>query len=197
MIIIVLGGIGSGKTLTIIKEILASGKMAYTNFKLKGVKNYKQLKMNDIAEENPESKKYEINWPFWERARKDGFSIYLDEVHNIISSRTSMSKRNIALSTWVSQIRKILSDGDNHLYLISQTMRRIDVNFKELAQVIIHCSAYHVNDKLWVKQTYYNGLDNYENGISGCKLVFLANSYFKYYNTNELISFGDSEEGYI
>lgn len=194
MIIIYIGGIGSGKTLSAVREIAISKNKAYTNFKLNNNIGYHRLKLSDIAIYDEKIKNFNINWDFWEKARKENFSIYLDEVHNIISSRRSMSKMNICLSKWVSQIRKILSDSPhNHLYLISQSMRKIDIDFRELAQIIVLCRKYTVKGKTYIVQTYYNGIDNYENNKKSLMVRFCANSFFKYYNTNELVSFGDSE----
>jgi hypothetical protein len=59
MIIIILGGIGSGKTLTAVKEIVDNKQYALTNFKLKNVKNYHRLKIADILIK--EDKKYKVN----------------------------------------------------------------------------------------------------------------------------------------
>ena len=197
MIIVYIGGIGSGKTLSVVREILKSKNTAFTNFKLKHNLNYHRLKLSDIMlpSDEEKSKKFRINWEFWEAARKQNFSIYLDEVHNLINSRQSMSGRNIALSIWISQIRKILSDSKtSHCYLITQNMRKLDVNFRDLAQVIILCNKFMKRDKTYILQTYYNGIDDFEYGKHSCRLKFLADPYFKYYDTNELISFGDSEE---
>jgi len=129
MIIILLGGIGSGKSLSAVKEIIDTNQYALTNFNLMGIKNFHRIKFADIIKK--EKKGLKVNWEFWEDVRRKhkNYSIYLDEIHNIIHSRRAMSKTNILMSKWVSQIRKILSDSpNNHLYLISQTMRKIDVD---------------------------------------------------------------------
>jgi hypothetical protein len=197
MIVCFLGGIGSGKSLSLVKEIENRKQFMFTNFELKNYKNYHRIKFNDIFKEMGE-KRYDINWQFWnEQALKhNGYSIALDEVHNLINSRTSQSAMNILMGKWVSQIRKILADSeDNHLYLLSQTLRKIDVTFRDLAHLFCVCSRVKDGSKIWIKQKWYEGLDNYVNGVRKATTVFLGNPYFRYYDTKKLV-FGD-EKVYI
>ncbi len=202
MIILLLGGIGSGKTISAVKEIITNkDHFAVTNFELNLPKEkYYRLKLSDILNEKEtldKKKKYlTINWDFWESVRKKHkhFSIYLDEVHNIIHSRTSMSKRNVLMSKWISQIRKILSDNRyNHIYLISQTIRKIDVDFRELAQIIIRCRKIKKNKKVYIVRDYFNGIDAFYSNHRAARTVFISNKFFKYYNTNEMVKFKDAD----
>ena len=197
MIIIILGGIGSGKTLSVVKEIIDKRRYAITNFNLLNMKNYHRIKISDIIIESEKIKDYSVNWDFWAKTRKKykNYSIFLDEVHNLIHSRRSMSRLNILMSQWVSQIRKILSDSPvNHLYLISQTMRKIDVDFRELAQIIIECEKYEYKGTVIILQKWYDGFSNWENNKATFKKSFIANPYFKYYDSNELVTFEDAED---
>lgn len=202
MIILLLGGIGSGKSLTIVKEILKNDSYAITNFNLNLPKNkYYRLKLSDFItiekDEKGRTTKQNVNWGFWDDIRKKhkNFSIYLDEVHNLIHARSSMSKRNILMSKWISQVRKILSDDPkNHIYLISQTIRKIDVDFRELAQLIIVCQKLQLKSKVWIKLAFYDGLENYMYGNHLTKRIYLGNPYFKYYNTHEMVTFADADE---
>ena len=103
------------------------------------------------------------------------------------------------MSKWVSQIRKILSDSEsNHLYYISQLLGKVDIDFRELTHLFIECKKIVIKHKgtnyVYIVQTFYSGLKNYENGNYTCKESFLANPYFKYYNTNEMVQFSDAEE---
>jgi len=194
MIICYLGGIGSGKSVSVVKEIIEKKKFVFVNFELKNVKNYHRIKVKDILIER-EKNAYDINWSFWnEMALKyKGYSIVLDEVHNLIHSRRSMTSMNILMSKWVSQIRKILCDSEeNHLYLISQTLRKIDVDFRDLIHLFCVCKVVKIEDKVWIKQYWYNGIDDYLNGICKIKTIFLANPYFEYYDTKKLV-FGEDK----
>lgn len=196
MIITILGGIGSGKTLSVVKEIKDKNQFPLVNFRLDNIK-YHRLKFLDILLQDEKNKYCGVNWDFWDIIRKKhrNYSIYLDEIHNIVSSRQSMSRRNVLMSKWLSQIRKILSDSKtNHLYIISQTSRKIDVDFRELAQWFVLCKKYNINGKIWIKQYYYKGYDNFMIGHSHFRKVFLGNPYFKYYDTKEMVRFSDGED---
>jgi len=195
MIIILLGGIGSGKSLSAVKEIIDTNQYALTNFNLMGIKNFHRIKFADIIKK--EKKGLKVNWEFWEDVRRKhkNYSIYLDEIHNIIHSRRAMSKTNILMSKWVSQIRKILSDSpNNHLYLISQTMRKIDVDFRDLAQIIIWCKKIIRRNRVFIKQYWFNGFDSFVMERKYLTRGFLGNRYFKYYKTGEMVTFTDAEE---
>lgn len=206
MIILMVGGVGTGKTISAVHEILTANQFAITNFKLKNYKNYYRLKLEDILIYQDMGKKKEnivpvgVNWDFWDKIRKKhkAFSIFIDEIHNLIHSRASMSKRNQLMSKWVSQIRKITSDSEtNHLFLISQKIRKIDVDFRELAHLIVECKKKIVkrgkNKGVWIIKTWYAGIENYNAGRKIKTTYFYANPLFKYYNTKEIIDFGESE----
>lgn len=197
MIVCFLGGIGSGKSLSLIKEIENRNQFLFTNFELKKYPEYHRIKFDDIFQEKGE-KQYDINWQFWNgmALKHKGYSIALDEVHNLIHSRRSMSAMNILMSKWVSQIRKILSDSEhNHLYLISQTLRKIDVDFRDLIHLFCVCTKVKDGDNVWIKQKWYEGIDNYLDSRRKATTIFLGNPYFKYYDTKKLV-FGD-EKVYI
>lgn len=202
MIVVFLGGIGSGKTLSAIREIRKRKQFVFTNFNIKQIKDYHRIKFTDVIIPGEKKSDYDVNWKFWEkqRSKHDYFSIYLDEVHNIIDARASNTVINRLMSKWVSQIRKITSDTtQNNLFLISQKIRRIDVNFRELAHVFVECrkvQTFDKNDKpvkTFIVQDYFNGIDNYEKDRRACRLAFRAEPYYKYYDTTEMVKFSDVE----
>ena len=200
MIIIYVGGIGSGKTVSAVRDIMNSKSFPYTGFGLKHIKHHR-LRFEDIitSETNKQGKLFpvDVNWEFWKSARKEheNFSIYLDEAHNIISSRNSMSKRNKLFSNWISQIRKILySSENNHIHIISQTARKLDVNFKELCHIFVECKSITIGKKVIVKQKFYDGEENFIYKNASAKRAFLANPYFKYYDTHEIDEMGGGVE---
>ena len=162
-----------------------------------------------------------INWEFWEKNRN--CDVFLDELHNLISSRRAMSKINQAFSEWISQIRKIWgSTGDqnqidllkrmnnktfgkyvdrimaksNNIYLITQRVRKIDINFRELCHVYVQCQKIKIKNHIYIINNYWFGDDNmsaieaFEMGIKPKKTYFYGNDYFKYYDSYELISTG-------
>jgi hypothetical protein len=99
------------------------------------------------------------------------------------------------MSKWVSQIRKILADHPtNHLYIISQTVRKIDVDFRDLAQIVILCRKYIVGYRVVIKNKWYDGMQAYESGKSALSSKFYGNKYFKYFKTGELVTFSDADD---
>ena len=197
-----MGGIGSGKTISVIKELVerSAYSQAYVNFKTKKIPGCHRIKMDMIitkeTEEGSRGKlttTKKVNWQFWNELKKKNqrFSIYLDEVHNILNSRMSMSKNNVLMGMWIAQIRKVFGGTESdHLYIISQKLRRIDVNLRDLAHWVIECNKVMIGDKVIIIRTYYQGADAYEMGVQYSKTYFTANPFFKYYDSYELVDFG-------
>lgn len=207
MIYLLIGNIGSGKSLTAVKLIVdKQPQKAYTNFRISTKLNYHRIKISDIIKTDIEKKEQgkkgkpkttlSVNWSFWEKVRKTkNFSIYLDEIHNIIHSRRSMSSTNILMSKWVSQIRKITNDSqDNHLILISQTLSKVDKDFRDLASVIIKCDKQERKKRVIIRLTFYSSIEDYlYMRPMRFKITFIGNKYFNYYDSTELIKFDDAE----
>ena len=194
MIAVMSGGVGSGKTLSAVHYASLSDNVM-TNFGLKGHPNYTRLKMDHLIEETselpPGCRKEQVtrkvNWAFWNLNRE--CDVFLDEIHNIMNSRTSMSKQNILLSEWMSQIRKIWgSTGDvnmlrflqrmpnnlfnkafplviaqsRNLWFITQKARKLDVNAKDLAHLYIQCEKLEIDDKVIIMNNVWIGDDNHD-----------------------------------
>lgn len=218
MIIIVIGGIGSGKSVSIIKELVDRKEKSFVNFSCFKLKHTKRLKRGMLFTKN-EQKKDIVNFDFWKNEiNSGGFDIYLDEFHNVMNSRRSMSKQNVLMSNWLSQIRKIMGNSEKHnLYVISQKPRRIDVNSRELAHIVIYCrklihpfsipTIVRENGRIRKRNLpvveifkyYFRSLEELDHWkMTGKKCMiktthFIANSYYKYYDSYELIDFGNEE----
>ena len=248
MIKAIIGGVGSGKTISMTKMLIDLKQLTFSNFNINAPFVERLLKDNIISkrvETNDKGKEKEvafINWGFWNSIGKP-FNLAFDEIHNVLHSRQSMTKWNTLMSIWVSQIRKILdSDEKHHLYLISQKLDRIDVALRDLIHTVTFCECYvqmrvgntwrtvpkniykekyqdfyplrqiptevMINGKLekrlcdvtWIKQTIFRGdkalmmFDRWAYGNEKTydkRTCFLGNPYFKYYNSYELITFGD------
>ena len=144
MIYIIIGGVGQGKSLTMVKEVLENslkGQRAFVNFSTKRIQNVKRLKFQhfikidqEVSERGKVTTTKSINYDFWkEQFRKGPFSIYIDELHNIFSSRRAMSKNSVLLMQFFAQIRKILQDREDcHLYCITQKLMRVDPAIREM-----------------------------------------------------------------
>jgi len=151
MIRISIGNVGSGKTICEVREmIMHSDSHYYTNIKAK-IDNITTIDHNSIffKEKIVEGKKektvYQVNTEYWKNAITP-CSVVLDEAHNILNPRKSMSKVNIAVTDWMAMIRRILgeTEGTGELVLITQLPRRIDVISREMAtEIRYHICHYH------------------------------------------------------
>jgi len=248
MIKAIIGGVGSGKSLSLTKTLIDNAQLTYSNFSVNS-DNVRRLKKSNIIDtkveygtRGAEKQVSFINWDFWNSVGEP-FNLAFDEVHNVLHSRQSMTKWNTLMSIWFSQIRKILdNDEKHHMYLISQKIERIDVALRDLLHVITSCQCYHqmdvngrymtvtktkyhekyrekyplrkmrtlvtINGKkvykmlpvTWVRQFHFRGdraLTKYDRWAYGGEKTydkssfFLGNPYFKYYDSYELIKFGD------
>lgn len=227
MIRAIVGGIGQGKSVTLTRICLEKiGTPMYVNFPLRLPKVTRLLGSQIVATVtnplgNGKQKTYAVNYDFWKEAwTKEGFSIFLDEAHNIIGAREAMSKWNIEVGKWISQIRKLLgTNEDNDLILASQRIEGIDVAARKLAAEIIECQKiilynlapiptivledgilktkmlHPVMIILYIFQgTYcldkYLSWRDYGDKTYDIKSGFIANPFFQYYDSYALIDFG-------
>ena len=224
MIKAIIGGVGSGKSLSVVKDIVDSGVLTFSNMDIR-VENNFRLKKEDIIDKRQISTKKDgtpvmqpyINWDFWND--KTNFNLYLDEIHNIMHSRQSMSKWNVLMSMWVSQIRKILGSSEkNDIVCISQKLARIDVSLRDLLHEITLVRKCQLNKTMstlvwekgkivekdlpitWIEKKYFDGdfaVENYHDFIFDNKKSwskrsrFIGNPYFVFYDSFDLIKFGD------
>lgn len=214
MIKLIIGGIGSGKTLSAVKEIVDNNKPCFVNFEVNHPKAIRLKEEHIIKKveidqgcykdgrEKPKKYNYEVNWDFWNDYinTHGSFDIYIDEAHNVLHSRRSVTKWNVLFTMWLSQIRKILTSLEgNHLYLISQRITGIDVVARELAGEIIYVSCQKFDNEVWIFKTYFTGqfcMESFAAFFGGSKSYsyrsyFYGCPYFKYYNTHSIVNFGE------
>lgn len=213
------GGIGSGKSISLIKEIVDRDRKSYTNFKLYNLKNYERLKVQNLVKQVKEKEtgkiRYMVNYDYWDKQlKKDtGFDIYIDEIHNIANSRTGQKKLNLGLNMWVAQVRKVLQGNEsNNLNYCTQRPMAVDIGWRDLTHAWIVCEKkelpIQIETELYNKKKvkintvivfrkYFDSLkrclEYMQFGVdrSFKKDKFIANMYYKYYNTTELITFSD------
>ena len=162
MIRIFLGNLGSGKTISAVREMVInqdSGRTTYTNIVTKNIKNVIRIQPQDIITKSGDKKpSYDLNVDFW-NTRDKPLNILWDEVHLTANSRMSMSKVNMILSRFIAMARRITGFDDRgygHFTFIAQKDRTIDVNIRDLCnEIIYHIGRWilHCQDcgtKLWV-----------------------------------------------
>jgi len=179
MIHLVIGRQGSGKTLFLVRTAWAThlkGADVYSNVHLKF--DYKELNYHDIVD-----------------CKLTNCMTLLDEVHQLLPARLSMRKINREIcDNFLSMARK----QNNEVYGTTQTLRKVDIRFREEADYIYFCTKYaYANDcwtevlhsfplhpnvpimvKLEVEETYSgNVIENF----------FLGNEFYDKFDTNQIV----------
>lgn len=196
MIIGYYGAQGSGKTLSMVKDMYdlhVEGYKTLSNLKLSF--DHKIITYKDL-EEYTKSKEQLLY-----------HNIAIDEVHLWFNSRRSMSKKNVILSYMVAQMRK----KGNYLFYTSQTVRKPDIILKEetdifhFPELMIDVGNFElkpfngtyydkipeqilpliwVKDRIVIKDTV-RGLDEYREKTR----YFKAEDYVGLYDTTFIIGF--------
>lgn len=132
MIIGILGGMGSGKTLLLsklLRDDLKVKKKIYSNYKL--AFKHQILETEDIykyAEQEEEL---------------SNLSIGLDEIYLYVDSRLSSQKKNRIYSYFLLQTNK----RDVNLYYTAQRLNTVDKRFRENTGLFINCVPFIFNNK--------------------------------------------------
>jgi len=160
MLRLYLGNLGSGKSASVIREIVndKSDRMYYTNIKTKGIKNAIQIKPSDVIQKVitsskinkdgvvEEKFKFDLNKKYWMKQKKP-LNLVWDEIHLTANARNSQSTVNKIFSRFISMGRRITGfdeKGYGHFIFIAQAERTIDVNIRELANEIRYHRMYWV-----------------------------------------------------
>jgi hypothetical protein len=210
MLYAIVGDKGSGKTLTAVKLMLEQFDYVVTDIKLSDFPKGKahQLLWSDIftkmVVENKNGKFYEkpcINWKFFENLRntKKNYCICIDESHNIISSRRSMSNTNILFSQMISQVRKLMQDDSKNAFItITQALRKIDIDTRELLDLCLYCKSIFINKRHYViVEPYIFDAERDDFFSLGYSLRYRAEKYYKYYDRLALNTLSEGDYGKI
>jgi Zonular occludens toxin (Zot) len=154
MISIRLGLLGSGKTLLAIREMKENPHLTYySNIECR-LPNVRLLTSDMIVSKSvigekrngQQLVKFSVNEDFW-RKQKGACSVVLDECHSILNPRKSMSNVNIAVTDWLSMLRRVLGEnsrGGGDLILITQLPNRVDVIARELCTNVQHHLMHYI-----------------------------------------------------
>jgi len=162
LLILVLGHMGSGKTLFLTILGYMTKAKVISNFKL----NYPNKSVENLSITQI------INEDF-----KEKVVILLDEAWLYLDSRRSSSSLNQIFSYILFQSRK----KNLNFYLTAQLGNTLDVRFRRLADFIVYCK----NHKNYFEYTLVN-LNN--NQYKKIRLpIESAEKFFRFYNTNETV----------
>lgn len=179
MIHLIIGRQGSGKTLFLIKKAYESyvqGKTVYSNVHLNFP--YEKLNYKDIID-----------------CKLENAIVILDEVHLLLPSRQSLSKRNREIcDSFLSMVRKKGLD----VYGTTQTERKVDIRFREEKDFFYICKKYAYQHHVWGEVMHNQNLDSTipvmikmdvqeTFGNQWIDFSFIANHYYDLYDTSQII----------
>lgn len=170
-----IGKMGSGKTLSMVRETLkyyTKGYKIYSNFHIE--LPYEPLDFKNLFA------MAEKQIPL------DNCVILLDEVHILLDSRSSMRKENKVVTFWLNQTRKMKVK----LYYTTQHLHQIDRRLRSGTDFFVFCEGvkYTKNNK-----EYFICSNQITDGENIRMENFVGNKFFKYYDTNQVIGFLDKE----
>ena len=175
LIVSYIGRVGSGKTLTMVKDAINyyhTGLPIFTNM---DSLNFPHIKIKD-------SEVYDISRN--EKFRDCVFMV--DEFQTIVNSRRSMDNRNIEFMYFIQQIRK---RNIKFLYT-TQISKRVDVSVREHIDIEVRPRMVSVKgfEDVLCQAEYIDLYEQEEKGFYIPRVsVFVANQVFPYYNTKEEI----------
>lgn len=162
MIVLLIGPVGSGKTVYLVMMAHQSYKRnVYANFHIKHPK-FKLLYDVDILNIPPKT------------------DVYLDEAYTKIEKRRTMDAKNVIYSHILNQRRKT----DSIWYLTEQTENLIDFRFEKYANIIIYC---HKRYSKYDDFVYEYEFENCSETIIEYYTYNEMSIFFDLYNTNEIV----------
>jgi len=169
MIVGYVGNMGSGKTLSMVKEafnLFNKGYTIYSNIKLNFP--HKVLDMEEILSYANEDKSF----------HKAVFLI--DEAHIFIDSRRSASKRSLLMTYFITQTRK----KDVTLLYTTQNIGQVEKRLRQQTDIICECfsKVYNAIHIILNKFSVFR-----MEGIAVHHKVFLGIKYYDLYNTYEVV----------
>ena len=172
-----IGRQGSGKTAFITKLLVdnySSDKKVYSNYSLFGI-DYEKITFDNKRNKNA----IDILDVIKDKPNYFNNSIMLlDEIHLYFDSRDFMKHNNRIIQNFFSQLRK----RNILLLATTQYILHLDIRIRRQALAVFQMT----NLKDGIFRVDVHEIDGYYTSFIRTELVNL-NSYFKYYDTNELI----------
>lgn len=127
--------------------------------------------------------------------------VILDEIHLLLPSRNSMSKVNRAICDgFLSMVRK----KNLEVYGTTQTLRKVDVRFREEQDYIYVCNKWVFLNKAWMEAPHNRNFDKEIPIMVSLKVIedfsqnqinisFIGNDYFDMYDSSQIIDINGVE----
>jgi len=170
MIQIILGNIGSGKTATVVRELVKNPtqKTTFSNILTKKIKNNviinREMIIKKVINEKTKKEELKLNSEYWQKIQEKygAINVIIDEAHTVLNPRRAMSKINVIMSDFLAMLRRVIgsaSSGYGTLTLITQLERRLDPIAREMSTNVRFCIC-HYNKTC--KKCYHVWLENNE-----------------------------------
>ena len=178
MIIGIEGGVGSGKTIMMVRYLLKDslkGNMVYANFGLKNIR-YKPLDVLEIL-------RLETN-----QKSLSNVSIGIDEITVFADCRMSSSIVNRLFSYFILQTRK----RNVILYYTTQDILMIDIRLRRHTDIIVEADFVFDEDDMIhpikdIRRYEIWDFRDPRNSYMARNFIMNIKPYYKYYDTNQVI----------
>lgn len=162
MLVIILGNLGSGKTLIMTFLALLNNKLIWSNYFIDSI-NYRELEVIDLFD------------------LPDNINLLMDEGYAWLESRASHDSLNEYLSSILYHSRKTFTD----IYITTPDFSTIDKRFRKLANYIIFCEH---RENFEIDDFHFIFYDKENNSYGNITLDYLdSKPFFKLYNTYEKV----------
>lgn len=173
MIIGLIGRMGTGKTLSAVRyayNYYKQGYSIYSNIKLNFPHTFIGLQdLVDYANAN-------INF--------EKSVILVDEMHVLLDSRSSGSKRNKILTHLIVLTRHLGKRGGCHVLYTSQFIHQVDKRLRSNTDILIKCQSRKLRGEQYTLNLV---MIMQEFGIKTKRDIFKSRFYYDKYDTHELI----------
>lgn len=162
MLVIILGNLGSGKTLIMTLLALSDKRDIWSNYFIKD-KRYRELDIPDLFD------------------LPDNILLLMDEAYAWIESRVSSSSLNEYLSSILYHTRKAFTD----IYLTTPELSAIDKRFRKIANYFVLCE-HRSNQE--IDDFHFTFYDKDNNSYGNFSLLYKeAEKLFHFYDTYEKV----------
>lgn len=183
MILAFVGTVGSGKTLSAVYECYQYYKrLGYTVYSNIGL-NFPHVKLTRKV----------LDQLIKEKKGLQNAVLLMDEIHISVDSRSSMSKRNKAISYFILQTRK----RNVRLLYTTQHLHQVDKRLRDTTDIICFCKNLSnktslVNNALhtYIMQEY---LMQWKETAKPIQRQLYANPIFPLFDTTEIVDMEDEE----